>query len=56
METAVELLWNYVNDDRAATAIEYGLIASVISIACALVVLSIGKILAGTFAQVAGLF
>ena len=55
MNWAVELLWNCLNDDRGATAIEYGLIATTISIAGGLVVLSIGQQLANTFAQVAGL-
>ena len=55
MDAAVRLLWNCVNDDRAATAVEYGLIAVGISIAGGLVVLSIGQQLSGTFAQIAGL-
>jgi Flp pilus assembly pilin Flp len=33
MNRAAKLLWNYGDDDSAHTAIEYGLIASVISIA-----------------------
>ena len=33
MQRAEKLLWTYVNDDGGVTAIEYGLIASVISIA-----------------------
>ena len=33
MRRAEKLLWNYVDDDSALTAIEYGLIASIISIA-----------------------
>jgi pilus assembly protein Flp/PilA len=33
MNQAAKLLWNFVDDDSAMTAIEYGLIASVISIA-----------------------
>ncbi|HUE46818.1 MAG TPA: Flp family type IVb pilin [Aestuariivirgaceae bacterium] len=32
MHRVAKLLWNYVDDDSAVTAIEYGLIASIISI------------------------
>jgi pilus assembly protein Flp/PilA len=33
MHLAAKLLWNYADDDSGVTAIEYGLIASIISIA-----------------------
>ena len=39
---AEKLVWNYVDDDGAATAIEYGLIASIISIAILVAVTQIG--------------
>lgn len=53
MERAVKLLWCCVDDENAATAIEYGLIASIISIATALVVLQIGTSLQAIFQQAA---
>jgi Flp pilus assembly pilin Flp len=42
MHRAEKLLWNYVDDDSAVTAIEYGLIASIISIAILMLVTQIG--------------
>lgn len=42
MHRAETLLWNYVDDDSAVTAIEYGLIASVISIAILIAAMQIG--------------
>lgn len=33
MHQAAKLLWNFADDDSGMTAIEYGLIASIISIA-----------------------
>ena len=42
MHRAEKLLWNYVDDDSAVTAIEYGLIASVISIAILIAATQIG--------------
>ena len=42
MNQAVQLLWSYVDDDSAATAIEYGLIASIISIAILIATTQIG--------------
>ena len=49
MNRAEKLLWNYVDDDSAVTAIEYGLIASIISIAILLVVTQIGVTLQTMF-------
>ena len=42
MQRAEKLLWIYVDDDNAMTAVEYGLIASVISIAILIAVTQIG--------------
>ncbi|MFW6076302.1 MAG: Flp family type IVb pilin [Hyphomicrobiales bacterium] len=42
MDRAANLLRNYADDDSAVTAIEYGLIASIISIAIAMVATQIG--------------
>ena len=55
MDQAVRQLWGFVANDRAATAIEYGLIASFISIATALVCLQIGSNLVVIFEQVASM-
>lgn len=52
MHRAEKLLWNYVDDDSAATAIEYGLIASIISIAILLTVTQIGLNLQRIFGTV----
>ena len=56
MHTAVKLLWTYVGDDRAATAIEYGLIAAGISIAACLVLLQVGVAVVAIFEQVRDIF
>ena len=53
MDQAVNQLWGFVADDKAATAIEYGLIASFISIAAAVVFFQIGSSLVLIFDQVA---
>ena len=42
MHRAEKLLCNYVDDDSAATAIEYGLFASIISIAIVIAATQIG--------------
>ena len=42
MQRAEKLLWTYVDDDSGVTAIEYGLIASVISIAIMIAAMQIG--------------
>lgn len=42
MNRAEKLLCNYVDDDSAVTAIEYGLIASIISIAILIAATQIG--------------
>ena len=51
MGQAVELLYSYMDDDRAVTAIEYGLIAGIISIAIASVAMQIGVSLQLIFEQ-----
>ena len=53
MHRAEKLLWNCMDDDSAATAIEYGLIASVISIAILIAVTQIGVNLQVIFRDVA---
>ncbi len=42
MHRAEKLLWTYVDDDGGVTAIEYGLIASIISIAIVIAATQIG--------------
>ncbi len=44
----------FVNDDSGATAIEYGLIASLISVAAIVAFTSVGTKLSATFGYVAG--
>jgi Flp pilus assembly pilin Flp len=56
MNRAVKLLWTYAGDDRAATAIEYGLIAGGISIAACLVLLQVGVAVVGIFEQIHDMF
>jgi Flp pilus assembly pilin Flp len=53
MDRAVKLLCNYAEDDGAATAIEYGLIASIISIAIAMTAMQIGVSVQAMFDQAA---
>ena len=52
MQRAEKLLWNYVGDDSAATAIEYGMIAVIISIAIMIAVTQIGLNLQRIFGTV----
>lgn len=47
-------LWHFINDERAATAIEYGLIAAGISVAIIAVVMGLGTQLNTTFSSVSG--
>ena len=56
MNRAVKLLWTYAVDDRAATAIEYGLIAAGISIAACLVLLQVGVAVVTIFEEVRDMF
>ena len=42
LSRAAKFLWTYVDDDSAVTAIEYGLIASIISIAILIAAMQIG--------------
>ncbi len=46
------VLWRFLNDDRAATAIEYGLIAAGIAVAIIAVVQGLGTQLNSTFSSV----
>jgi pilus assembly protein Flp/PilA len=48
------VLWRFLNDDRGATAIEYGLIAAGISVAIIAVVQGLGTQLNATFSSVSG--
>jgi pilus assembly protein Flp/PilA len=50
----VSLLWRFINDDRGATAIEYGLIAAGIAVAIIAVVAGLGTQLNVTFSSVSG--
>jgi pilus assembly protein Flp/PilA len=43
MKNSIELIRGFVRDERGATAIEYALIASIISIAIAAVAVSLGE-------------
>ena len=52
MNRSVNLLFSYVDDDKAGTAIEYGLIASLISIAIAAVIMQIGTLVLTSFLDV----
>jgi Flp pilus assembly pilin Flp len=52
MHRAEKLLWTYSDDDSAATAIEYSLIASIISIAILIAVVQIGIDLQRIFGSV----
>ena len=56
MDMASKLLWSYVEDDRATTSIEYGLIAVSMSIAIATVVLQIGASVQTLLGQAAAAF
>jgi pilus assembly protein Flp/PilA len=48
----VRVLWRFLDDDRAATAIEYGLIAAGISVAIIAVVQGLGTQLNTTFSSI----
>jgi pilus assembly protein Flp/PilA len=48
----VRVLWRFFDDDRAATAIEYGLIAAGISVAIIAVVQGLGTQLNTTFSSI----
>ena len=48
------LIWRFVKDESGATAIEYGLIASLISIAAIAAFTTVGSKLSATFGYVAG--
>ena len=48
------LLTNFAQDESAATAIEYGLIAALIAVAIITAVTSVGGKLTSTFTAVAG--
>jgi pilus assembly protein Flp/PilA len=50
----VRVLWRFINDDRGATAIEYGLIAAGIAVAIIAVVAGLGTQLNTTFSRVSG--
>ena len=50
--TPVHKFWRFLNDDRAATAIEYGLIAAGIAVAIIAVVAGLGTALNTTFSSV----
>jgi pilus assembly protein Flp/PilA len=52
MHRAEKLLWNYADDDSGVTAIEYGLIASIISIAILIAATQIGINLQRIFGNV----
>ena len=56
MNQAVKLLQDYEGDDRAATAIEYGLIAGGISIAIVIVIMQVGISVRILFEQTAAIF
>jgi len=48
------VLWNFINDEQGATAIEYGLIAAGIALAIIATVAALGSNLNGTFSSVSG--
>ncbi len=48
----MRVLWRFLNDDRGATAIEYGLIAAGIAVAIIAVVAGLGTQLNVTFSSV----
>jgi len=51
---AVRSLWRFLDDDRGATAIEYGLFAAGIAVAIIAVVAGFGTQLNTTFSSVSG--
>ena len=54
LSVMVRVLWCFINDDRGATAIEYGLIAAGIAVAIIAVVQGLGTQLNTTFSSVSG--
>lgn len=54
LSVMVRVLWRFLNDDRGATAIEYGLIAAGIAVAIIVVVEGLGTQLNTTFSSVSG--
>jgi pilus assembly protein Flp/PilA len=50
----MKLVSDFINDEKGATAIEYGLIASLISVAAIAAFTSVGSKLSRTFSYVAG--
>ncbi len=54
LSVMVRVLWRFINDDRGATAIEYGLIAAGIAVAIIVVVEGLGTQLNTTFSSVSG--
>lgn len=54
MRIMKELIKSFIRDESAATAIEYGLIASLIAIAIIAGIRALGTNLSGTFAKVSG--
>jgi len=48
----MRVFWRFLNDDRGATAIEYGLIAAGIAVAIIAVVVGLGTQLNSTFSSV----
>jgi pilus assembly protein Flp/PilA len=46
------LLWRFAKDQSGATAIEYGLIAALISVVCITVLTNVGTKLKGKFSSV----
>jgi len=54
LANAGNLLWNFLNDQQGATAIEYGLIAAGIAVAIIATVVALGSNLNTTFSSVAG--
>lgn len=46
------IVWNFLRDDRGATAIEYGLIAAGISVVIIAAVQTLGTNLKGTFTTI----
>lgn len=49
----MQLIRNFINDDSGATAIEYGLIAGLISVVIIIAVTTVGENLTATFESVA---
>ncbi len=45
---------DFIRDERAVTAIEYGLIASLVAVAIISAITALGSKMSGTFAKVSG--